>query len=369
VSDSLNILMVWSRFLPEMGGIETHIHEVGRRLYKAGHRVTVLTTDRTGRLSSTETISGINVQRVPAWPKRRDYYFSPRIFTHVMSSRWDIIHIQGYHTLVAPAAMLAALVSGQPYVLTFHSGGHSSPARTSIRPLQQRILRPLLTRARHLIGVSEYEANHFSRSTGIDIKRFSVIANGADFPQKESPERPSDNLILSVGRLERYKGHHRAIRAMPLLLSENPNVELHIIGAGPAFGELQALAVRLGVEASVKIYAWEPKDRAGLAEQMGRAGLVVLFSDYEAHPVAVMEALALRRSVLTTHCTGFIELAEKGWIKTVPLDADDRTIAESMLAALGGELGKDVKLPSWDDTARSIEDVYRMVLRDEPLSA
>ena len=365
----MNILMVWSRFLPEMGGIETHIHEVGRRLHEAGHRVTVLTTDRSGHLPLNETISGINVQRVPAWPKKSDYYFSPHIFSHIVSSRWDIIHIQGYHTLVAPMAMLAALVSNQPYVLTFHSGGHSSPTRTSIRPLQRKVLRPLLTRARHLIGVSEFEANHFSSSTGIDIKRFSVIANGADFSREESREKPSGNLILSVGRLERYKGHHRAIGAMPHLLSEKPDAELHVIGAGPAHGELHALAVRIGVEANVKIYAWDPKDRKGLAEQMGRAGLVVLLSDYEAHPIAVMEALALRRSVLTTHCTGFMELAEKGWIKTVPLDADDRTIAKSMLAALGGKLEKSANLPSWDDTARSIESVYRKVLKDEPLSA
>ena len=189
-----------------------------------------------------------------------------------------------------------------------------------------------------------------------------MIANGADFPQEDIASEPSDDLILSVGRLERYKGHHRAIKAMPHLLSEKPNAELHIIGAGPALGELQALAVQIGVAANVKIYAWDPKDRVGLAKQMSGAGLVVLFSDYEAHPVAVMEALALRRSVLTTHCTGFMELAEKGWIKTVPLDADDQTIAKSMLSALGGKLGENVKLPSWDDTAGSIEDVYRMIL-------
>jgi glycosyltransferase involved in cell wall biosynthesis len=361
--------MVWARFLPEMGGIETHIYEVGRRLQKAGHDVTVLTTDRTGRLPSAETISGINVQRVPAWPRRRDYYFSPRIFSRIQSSRWDIIHIQGYHTLVAPMAMLAALVSSQPYVITFHSGGHSSPTRRSIRPLQQRILRPLLAKARHLIGVSEYEANHFSQLTGIDRKRFSVIANGADFSQGELGEKSPGNLILSVGRLESYKGHHRAIRAMPVVLSKNPNIELHVIGAGPAFDELRELVVSLGVEAKVKIYSWDPKDRAGLAEQMGKAGLVVLFSEYEAHPVAVMEALALRRSVLTTHCTGFIELAEKGWIKTVPLDASDQTIAEAMLAALDRTLGRDVKLPSWDDTAGATENVYRAVLHDGSLPA
>jgi hypothetical protein len=39
-------------------------------------------------------------------------------------------------------------------------------------------------------------------------------------------------------------------------------------------------------------------DRMGMATVLARAALVVLLSDYEAHPVAVMEALTLGRRVL-----------------------------------------------------------------------
>ncbi|MFN8528578.1 MAG: hypothetical protein U0670_08200 [Anaerolineae bacterium] len=35
-----------------------------------------------------------------------------------------------------------------------------------------------------------------------------------------------------------------------------------------------------------------------MSRLLARASLVVLFSEYEAHPVAVMEALSLRRPVL-----------------------------------------------------------------------
>ena len=53
--------------------------------------------------------------------------------------------------------------------------------------------------------------------------------------------------MLSSGRLERYKGHHRAIEALPLLRSTHPDAHLVILGGGPYEAELRALAERLGV--------------------------------------------------------------------------------------------------------------------------
>jgi len=54
-----------------------------------------------------------------------------------------------------------------------------------------------------------------------------------------------------------------------------------------------------------------------MASVLSTADLVVLLSEYEAHPVAVMEALALGRRVLTSDTSGFAELAQKGLTQTV----------------------------------------------------
>ena len=45
---NLRVAMVTARALPFMGGIETHVHEVSKRLAASGVQVTVLTTDTTG---------------------------------------------------------------------------------------------------------------------------------------------------------------------------------------------------------------------------------------------------------------------------------------------------------------------------------
>ena len=131
------VLMVVQRFFPEMGGIETHVAEVATRLAAQGEfDVTVLATDRSGRLARTEERDGVHIVRRRSWPAERDYYASPGVAEVIARGSWDLVHVQGVHTLVPPLAMAAARASRTPYVLTFHSGGHSSALRRRSRGLQ-----------------------------------------------------------------------------------------------------------------------------------------------------------------------------------------------------------------------------------------
>ena len=128
----------------------------------------------------------------------------------------DVVHLQGYHTAVAPIVMLAALRARIPYVVTLHSGGHSSRLRRKIRPLQAWLLRPLLTRAGRIIAVSAFEADVFARRLRLPRSAFTIIPSGVDLPPgPPEPPDPGPPLILSIGRVESYKGHQRVIEALP----------------------------------------------------------------------------------------------------------------------------------------------------------
>lgn len=364
----LRILMVCARYLPLTGGTEQHVHEVGRRMAALGHQVTVLTTDRDGHLPTQETREGMQILRCAATPRQRDWYWSPQIWRVIGQREWDLVHVQGWHTFVAPLAMAAAIRHGLPFVLTFHSGGHSIAARHAMRGLQARLLRPLARRARQLIGVSRFEADHFSRELGIERERFTVIGNGAQMPAPRAQAAgttSSDQAarIISVGRLERYKGHHRVIEALPLIRARRPGTTLRIIGDGPYEPELHALVAQLGLQDVVQIGAIPPGQRHLMADAMAEASLMTLISDYEAHPVAVMEAISLGTPVLTTDSSGFIELAERGLVEAVPLGADTATLAEAILQRLDTPRQPvQLALPDWDDCTRQLLGSYAHVL-------
>jgi glycosyltransferase involved in cell wall biosynthesis len=364
VGDTLRITMVSARYYPYLGGIETHIHEVGKRMVARGHQVTVLTTDPSGDLPKYAVDNGIDIVRVKAYPKTRDYYLSPNLYKKIIQAECDIIHFQGYQNFVPPIGMLAAIRKEFPFVLTFHSGGHSSRLRNAIRGTQLLILKPLLTCADQLIGVSRYEAESVSQHTGLDRERFVTVPNGASLPPpSDPPPAVNPHLILSVGRLEQYKGHHRAIGALPALLRRMPDARLQIVGTGPYETELRALVDRLKLDHAVSFVSIPAAERQRLTDLLCSAGLVVLFSDYEAHPVAIIEALSVKRPVLVTDTSGLRELAQKGLCRSIPLSATADMIGD----AIAEELAKkhqppSVTLPNWDDCTEQLLQTYNAVL-------
>jgi glycogen synthase len=363
---ALRLLMVTPRYFPLIGGVENHVHQVARRLARAGVDVTVLTTDPSGRLFASELVDGIRVRRVRAWPANRDYYLAPEIYRIVSRGDWDLVHIQSYHTLVPPIAMLGALRARIPYLVTFHGGGHSSRLRNALRPAQLAALRPLLARAECLVAVASFEVDQFARALRVPRERFALIPNGADLPdvvvKRSSDPDSTGPLIVSVGRLERYKGHGRVIAALPLVLERYPTARLRIFGAGPDEMRLRRLSGRLGVAERVEIRSIPAADRAAMASELSRASLFVLLSEYETHPIAVLEALSVGCPALVADSSGLRELAERGHARATSLQGTDRQVADAVIAQLEHPLVPTrLDLPTWDDCSAGLLALYREI--------
>jgi len=366
------VLHVVQRFFPEMGGLETHVAEVGSRLAAAGEfDVTVLATDRSGQLPRTETVAGLAVQRRRSWPREGDLYLSPGLPAVIARGDWDLVHVQGVNTLAPPLAMLGAVASRTPFVLTFHSGGHSSATRTAMRDTQYRVLAPLLRRARRLIAVSRFERSAFAALTGLPESRFSVIPNGGALPPSPTGEAPVPGRIVSSGRLERYKGHHRVIDALPLVRERVPGATVVVLGAGPFEAELRERAQRLGVADAVSIRSLPPADRAAMAGELSAASVMAAMSDYEAHPVGVMEAVTLGLPVVGADVAGIGDLVEDGLVRGVAPDSSPQALADALVeelqavAATGGapHRPRALDLPTWETSAAATAEVYRTALR------
>ena len=357
------VLVATARCVPEIGGIETHVEEVSRRLVRDHWDLEVLTTDRGGRLPRRETRSGIPVRRFRALPAERDWYASPGLGWALLRADADLVHVQGIHTLVPPLAMLVALVRRIPYVVTFHTGGNSSAFRTRMRGLQFRLLAPLLRRADALVGVSRFEGRRFDEVTGLGDGAVRVVRNGGTLPEPAGEVAVDPDLVVSIGRLERYKGHHRAVEALPRILEQRPGARLLVLGSGPYEAELRALAERLGVADRVDVRFVPPVERDTMATLLAGAGVVTLLSDYEAHPVAVMEALGLGRPAVVLRTSGLTELAEDGWVRGVDPGASAAEVADAILAQLDDPVRVDpAELPDWESSAAGLAQVYADVL-------
>jgi glycosyltransferase involved in cell wall biosynthesis len=363
----MRVLMATPRFLPGIGGVERHVERLAQRLVQRGCQVTVLTTGLEQGLPAQERIGEIDVRRVSAWRHGRDLYAAPGIYTELKRGEWDIVHVQSYHTFVAPLAMLAALKSNLPYVLTFHGGGHSSRIRSRIRLPQLVALRPLLARASRLVAVARFEIDHYGGLLRLPEARFVLIPNGAELPAppQSVPARASGLQIASIGRLERYKGHQRVIAALPHILASRPDARLWIAGSGPYEQKLRQLADRLRVADRVTIEAVPAGADQELAARLAAVDVVVLMSEFETHPLAVLESLALGRPVVVADTSGLREIAAQGHARSVPLQSAPAVVAAAVLAeAERPTMSGPPVLPSWDDCAAAHHALYESVLRE-----
>ena len=365
-AEQLRLLYATPRYLPEIGGVEQHVHEVATRLAARGAAVTIVATDRAGELAPLELLDGVEVRRVRAHPRGADWRFAPGVARTVAGGDWDLVHVQSYHTFVAPLAMAGAARAAIPYVLTFHGGGHSQTARHAGRSIQRAALRPLLARARALIAVAAFEVDEYSRELRLPRERFALIPNGVDLPAPAltPPTQPAAGapLIASVGRLERYKGHHRVIAALPYVRAAEPDARLWIAGSGPYEQQLRELAEQLGVADAVEIAAVPASERAEMSRRLAEAGVVVLLSDFETHPIAALEAASLGRPLLVADGAGLRELAERGLARSIDADAQPQAVAAAILRELRDPLQRaPFVLPSWDDCADALLELYRRV--------
>jgi glycosyltransferase involved in cell wall biosynthesis len=361
------VLMVTPRYFPYVGGVETHVHEVGRRLAGYDIGITVLTTQpHAPYLAQPDNavVEGMQIVRVPAWPSQRDYYLAPKMIEVIKQGTWDLIHCQGCHTFVPLLAMWAARMAGVPYIVTFHTGGHSSSLRNSLRNIQWRLLRPFFAHAVKLIGVSQFEANYFRTLLDLPAEQFSVVPNGVTMPIVEQAHTQEHPLIVSVGRLERYKGHHYLIAALPYIQQKCPSTQLLILGQGPYEASLRALARKIGVQHAVQIRAVPAGDREQMTKILGQATVVSLLSEYEAHPIAVLEALALRRPVLVANTSGLKELAEQRLVRAIPFACTPAQVAHAVVQQIERPYVPPASfcLPTWDDCAKQLRDIYQITI-------
>ncbi|WP_194788847.1 glycosyltransferase [Pseudomonas sp. UFMG81] len=133
-----------------------------------------------------------------------------------------------------------------------------------------------------------------------------------DVPAVAAPAAPR---LVCVGRLCEQKGQLLLLEAARLLAAQGVAFELVLAGDGEMRAQLEALIARHGLQAQVRITGWISS--AQVREEILAARALVLPSFAEGLPVVIMEAMALRRPVLTTYVAGIPELVrpgENGWL-------------------------------------------------------
>jgi len=144
---------------------------------------------------------------------------------------------------------------------------------------------------------------------GIDLSRFRQIAPDARPRVRAELGIRSDARVLAlIGRFYPVKAHEEMIRMMPAIAARCPDVVLVLAGDGPCRPECESLAARLNIQAHLRFLG----QRNDVADLLDASDLVVVPSQTEGFPLAVVEALAIGRPVVGYDVGGMGEAIECG---------------------------------------------------------
>jgi GalNAc-alpha-(1->4)-GalNAc-alpha-(1->3)-diNAcBac-PP-undecaprenol alpha-1,4-N-acetyl-D-galactosaminyltransferase len=161
-------------------------------------------------------------------------------------------------------------------------------------PRPWRLARRLLyRRAAAVSAQTESAAAWLRKECHTDVQ---VIPNGLRaLPDASGPR---DTLVLSVGRLDAWKGHDVLLRAFARVADTFPEWRLAIVGDGLSRDALRALAESLGIAGRVD---WVGRT-AEVEAWYARAAVFALASRFEGFPNVLLEAMGMGAAVISTDC-------------------------------------------------------------------
>ncbi len=178
--------------------------------------------------------------------------------------------------------------------------------------------------ARRILCVSRHVAKRQGRMwprrsvasvwPGIDLNSFSIAGQEDRGRLRARLRLPVDAcLAVMVGRLQRWKGMHTAIAAMPQVRAEFPDACLVIVGGVHALepdylAELESMILRLGLTDCVRMVGL----RGNIAQWMSAADVVIHASQDEPFGIVAIEAMACGRPVIVGSDGGVGEAVRDG---------------------------------------------------------
>lgn len=216
-----------------------------------------------------------------------------------------------FGTNSAEVVMLANALGGPPYSFTVH--GPEEFDKPQFLHMGEKVRRSAFVAA-----VSSYGRSQLYRWVAHEHwAKVKVVHCGLEpaFHQVAPVPAPAAPRLVCVGRLCEQKGQLLLLQAAQQLAGQGIDFELVLAGDGEMRAQIETLIARYGLQAQVRITGWISS--AQVRDEILAARALVLPSFAEGLPVVIMEAMALRRPVLTTFVAGIPELVrpgENGWL-------------------------------------------------------
>jgi glycosyltransferase involved in cell wall biosynthesis len=381
------------------GGLERHVGALVKYLAREGAEVTLVTTppEREAAMANVHVVS-VAYRKIP-WPRRSGFVVLDRNTNYLlwnleagrrmMECGVDIVHVEagagfGYARM-DPSRRRPFVIQAQ--------GLEEFKAhwlkRTAYLPLRLAT-RYAVKRAQKVIVPDHAMEEEVGRILSVPSEKTTVIPLALDLEEVERPSAESRaevvarwslskdaKILLSVGRLESYKGFGVLAKALARVKERSPSSWIWVlVGSGPQSSELRDLVSRLGIAEATR-FTGRVSD-GDLSALYDRADLVVHPTLYEGSSLVTLEAMAHAKPVVGTRVGGIPDKIEEGINGFLVPPGDEELLCEavvralslgSQLAGLGAEGRRRVESGfNWAQRQRQLMKLYEQVIEEQSSS-
>lgn len=323
-------LLVTNDFPPKIGGIQSYLWELWRRL--PPEEVVVHTTPHRGA-AEFDAAQQFTVVRSPEPVLLPHPVLVRRVDTLARSHDVDLVIIDP----AVPAGLIGPHLE-RPYGVVLHGAEVAIPGRL---PVTRRLVGRVLTHADGVIAAGGYAASEGERTAGqrlpvvvvppgVDTERFVPIDGDAKRRVRRRLGLPVESrLVVSVSRLVPRKGMDTLVRAAARLRGRVPGLHVAIAGRGRDAPRLRRLITEL--DAPVSLLGRVPD--ADLPDLHGCADVFVMLCrtrwgglEQEGFGIVFLEAAAAGVAQVAGRSGGAHEAvvdAETGFVIDTPDAVDD----------------------------------------------
>lgn len=290
----------------------------------------------------------------------------------------------------AVASLLLRWVFNIPFVFNFVDdysliASYSEGTLKNIRIYGLKCLEKIIPKLADMVIAVNLEINRFCSNIGVPELKLSIVPNGVDTalfrPDTKSGEMEADfglhgyQVILFVGKLNRYYKLETILEAVPLVLECCPNTKFLFVGDGDNVNRLKDLSYQLKIEQSVIFAGFRPPEEIpriinlsdicvfplpassalAIFEYMACARPVVL-------PTGGTEKMGISEEMLPENCVLRVEHSPEGFAQGIKFLLRNEDIAKEM-----GRKARELTVRSydWNILVWRYEKALRQVLERE----
>jgi glycosyltransferase involved in cell wall biosynthesis len=378
----MKILMLSQDFLPNVGGITSHIVYLSKALVARGHEVLVLKPgqDAYHEWRHPYGFSVMHLKKKPTLFLER-FFIRKKIAELCNTQGFDLVHwhqLTGYETKWLPTI---------PKIFTNHTSMYLEQYERSLGKMKLKLMLnhvdAIISPSQELQEKSAFIAPRHGNAyiaNGVDEQKFNPVSvdSSASVDRLDTIralKQSGASIILCPRRLEPKCGVEYLIRAVPLVVKKIPNAFFVIAGRGGYVEEekrLKQWTIDNGVQSQVFFLGDVANDAMPMLYTL--ADVVAFPSLMEATSISCLEAMASGKAIVSTDVGGLAQLIIDYETGLLVKPRDEVMLAHKLCelledCTLGNRLGANARRMveehfTWSRIAQQTEAIYKKVLVD-----